>query len=144
MIIARLVVLFIFVLVLLMLNIPQIEKNNFLIVKLYIFIGIFIFEFVTSLLVAFYKKQLFNANKVAKDSLMSALVGVVAYSIYNDIIFFNHSDIISNKYGSTANSIAISATIVFFMVVKYFLEYMFINESPYINDQLNNIYIKRD
>ena len=142
MIFSRLIILFIFVLVLLILNIPQAQKNNLLIIKLYIFIGIFIFEFVTSLLISFTNKQLFNTNKVAKDSLLSSLVAVVAYSIYNDMTVFNNC--IDSEYNTISNNIAISAIIVFFMIIKYFLEYIFINESPHINDHLNNIYFSQN
>lgn len=142
MIFRQLIILFIFVLVLLILNIPQAKKNNSLIIKSYIFIGIFMFEFITSLLTSVISKRLFNTNKVAKDSLMSSLVAVVAYSIYNDITFFDYS--INSEYNSIANHFAISIFIVFFMAIKYFLEYIFIIESPNIDDYLKNIYYNKN
>lgn len=142
-IIIRLIILFIFVFVLLMLNIPQISENNFIMMKLYIFVGIFIFEFIVTVLISYFKRQLFDVGKIAKNSLLSALVATVAYSIYNDITWYNAEQSSSGQFVKGTRSVqnlTISVIITAFMAINYFLDSVFANESPQINDCLNKIY----
>lgn len=81
----KLIILFIFTLTLLILNLPQLSDNDLFKRKIYIFCGLFIFEFVVSVLESFYKKMILNTKQIIKSSLETALLGVISYSLYTDL-----------------------------------------------------------
>jgi hypothetical protein len=137
----HLIILFIFVFVLLMLNIPQIAENSYIKMKLYIFVGIFIFEFIVTIIMTLYKKCIIDIGKIAKNSLQIALIAVVAYSICNDLEW-NDNPLIAN-HDLTAKNLAITVVITAFIVFGYFIEMIFTNGAPHINDCINNIYQKK-
>jgi len=80
----KLIILFIFVYALLLLNILQISDKNIIGKKMYLFVGLFTFEFIISGLAAFYNKTMIDAKKNIKNSLETALIGTLSYSIYLD------------------------------------------------------------
>jgi len=125
------VVLFIFVLVLLMLNIPKIAQNDHIKFKLYLFIGISIFEFIVELMITLHHKQLVNIGKMIKNSLVVALVAVVAYSIYTDL---------SSNDDTIVRNLKISIIIIIFIVAARLFDKIILLISPKMNDCLNTIY----
>ncbi|XWV26500.1 putative orfan [Tupanvirus soda lake] len=135
----HLIILFIFVFALLMLNIPQIERNNYIMMKLYIFVGIFIFEFIVTIILMLFRKCVIDVGKIAKSSLESALVAVVAYSIYNDLVW-NSNPLVEGHDTETIQNLAITVIITAFIAFGYFLEVIFTDKVPGMNDCLNTIY----
>jgi hypothetical protein len=135
----RLVILFIFVFALMMLNIPQIECDNFLKYKLYIFCGIFMFEFIIDIFLAIYKKCIIDINKIIINSLQSALIATVAYAVYNDLIWMS-SPLIKGQDTILTQNLGISVIITLFMALGYFFEMIFVDITPGMNDCLNTIY----
>lgn len=81
----RLVILFIFVLSLLIMNIPNLDDNDNLSKKLYIFCGVFMFEFIISIATTLYNKKIIDIGKIVKYSLQSSLFAALGYSIWSDI-----------------------------------------------------------
>lgn len=135
----HIIVLFIFVLILLMVNIPKIDPNSHIRMKLYIFIGVFVFEFVIRTIFTIFRRCLIDINKIVKNSLQIALIAVVAYSIYNDLVFASNSFIV--KYDdSYVRNLIIALIIVIFIILGYLLEIILTNTSPKMNDCLNTIY----
>jgi len=122
-----------------MLNIPQIGDNNYIKMKLYIFTGIFIFEFMVTLITMIYKRCLINIGKIAQSSLQSALIAVVAYSIYNDLIW-QSNPLVAGHNDKNMQKLAITIIITAFIALGYFIEIALTSTIPGANDCLNTIY----
>lgn len=135
----HLIILFIFVFALLMLNIPQIEHDNFLQYKLYIFVGIFIFEFLISLFTTIYRKCIVNLSKIAKDSLQSALIATIAYAVYNDLVW-QSSPLVAGQVTRQSQNLCVSVLITAFIAIGYFVDIVLSDVTPKMNDCLNTIY----
>lgn len=135
----HLIMLFIFVYVLLLLNIPQIEENSYIKMKLYLFFGVFMFEFIVNIIIALFQRCVINISKISRNSLFSALVAVVGYSIYNDLIW-SSNPLINDQASNTTKKLTITTIIIAFISLGYFIDIMFSNNVPGINDCLNNIY----
>ena len=140
-IIVHLIILFIFVFALLMLNIPHLESNQYIKQKLYIFFGIFLFDLLISIFVTIYRKCIVDIGKVVRNSLLTALIGTIAYSIYNDLTWSN-SKFIPDPNNKVATNLTITIIITGFIAVSYFFEIIFGSTIPKMNDCLNNIYSK--
>ena len=138
-ILVHIIILFIFVFVLLLFNFPQLESNQHIKQKLYIFAGIFIFEFIISLIIAFYKKCIIDFRKIAKNSLQSALLGAIAYSVYNDLVWSNNPWIPLQNNDITKN-LTISILITVFITMGYLFDYVLMGTAATVNDCLNTIY----
>jgi hypothetical protein len=135
----HLIILFIYVFVLLTLNIPQIAHDDYIKMKLYIFVGIFIFEFIVTIILTLLKRCLINVGKIARNSLQSALIAVVAYSIYNDLVWSKNS-LVTGQENSKRENFTITVMITTFIALGYFLEIILTDHIPGINDCLNTIY----
>ena len=127
----HLIILFIYVFALLTLNIPQIATDQYLKTKLYIFGGVFLFEFVVTLIVTIYKKCLVDVARIAKASLLAALVATVGYSIYTDIFTIEKP---------FAQNLSIAIVITASVAIGYLVDGLLTSASPGLNDCLNNIY----
>src|ERR1700733_166819 len=90
-VIIHLLILFIFIVTILILNIPKINEKNNISMKIYIFISIFLFEFFVDIFNTVTKKCVINLNKITRASLQAALIAVVAYSIYIDVLQSSNS-----------------------------------------------------
>lgn len=138
-ILAHLIIIFIFVFTLLMINIPHIERNNYIMMKLYLFVGIFIFEFIIGIITTLIRRCIIDISKITRSSLQTALVAVVAYSIYNDLEW-SANPFIASLNTPVKQNLAISVIIIAFVTIGYFIEMIFTSNVPGINDCLNNIY----
>lgn len=138
----HLVILFIFVFALLMINIPHIAYNEYIKFKLYIFVGIFIFEFIVNIVTAIFKRCLINISRIARNSLQSALIAVIAYSIYNDLVW-SESPLLAGQDTNLIKNLTITVMIIAFIALGYFIEIAFTDRIPGINDCLNTIYQKK-
>ena len=137
-ILVHIIILFIFVYVLLMINIPQIAQNDYIKMKIYIFGGIFIFEFIVALITTIFKKCLINIGKIIKNSLLTALICTIGYSIYNDLAWKSNPLVINQT--TNVQNLTISIIIILFIIFGYFIEILLNNHVPGINDCLNTIY----
>ena len=135
----HLIVLFIFVFALLMINLPKIQPNQHLRMKLYIFIGIFIFEFIVSFVTAIYKKCIINIGKIIRDSLLVAMISIVAYSLYTDLVF-SQNPLVTKYNNQKSQTLLITIVITIFISIAYFIDAVLLNKSPGINDCINRIY----
>lgn len=139
----HLIILFIFVFALLMLNIPKLQHDQYIMNKLYIFFGIFIFEFLVNIFIPIYKKCIVDLGKVVSNSLQTALVGTLAYSIFNDLAW-SQSSIIPDAENKTARNLVITVFITASVAIIYFFQLIFASTVPKANDCLNNIYKNGD
>ena len=141
-ILLHLIILFVFVFALLMFNIPQIQNDQYIKQKLYIFFGIFIFEFLTNIFITVYRKCIVDLRKVVSNSLEAALVATLAYSIFNDLSW-SESSIIPSTDNKIATNLVIAIMITAFLAVTYLLQSFLNKAAPSVNDCLNNIYQKK-
>lgn len=120
-------------------NIPQLEPNNFIGFKIYVFCGIVLFESLCTIFTKMYHQQLVDLVQILKSSLQSGLVAVVAYSIYTDVAYASCS--VPDKIDSfSKENLIITIMIVSAIGIIHATERIFLNLSPKINDELNIIY----
>lgn len=135
----HIVILFIYVYVLLLLNIPQIALDDNIKFKLYIFGGIFLFEFIVNLIITVYKKCIVDIGRIVKNSLYTALVATVAYSVYNDLVWTS-SSLIMDQTNKHVRNMTITVIITAFIALGYFMEIALTDQIPGLNDCINTIY----
>jgi hypothetical protein len=124
----HLVLMLIFIYALLLLNIPGIEYDNYLSRKLYLFFGVFLFEVIIVIILRAYKKCTINMTLIVKNALIVALIAVVGYSIYNDLLLMQ-SPLILNQTSPNIRYLAVSSLIVFLVAICYFIEMLFTSSS---------------
>ena len=138
-IILHLIILFIFVFALLMFNFPQLVSKQHIRLKLYIFAGIFIFEFIIGLTTAIYKKCVIDFSNISRNSLYSALLGVVAYSMYTDLVFASNPWVLAHD-DEVSRNLTISVFVTIAVAANYLFEFILSGTTPKVNDCLNTIY----
>lgn len=93
--------LFIYLYSLFFFQIPNLNDNNPILNKFFIFISVFVFQFSLTIIEKIKKKCKINMKDLITESLYSGFLAVIGYSIYNDLIFMNIIDsssvIVSNK-----------------------------------------------
>lgn len=140
-ILIHIVITFIFVFVLLMLNIPHLQQDAFLKYKLYIFTGVFIFEFCVGIFTAIYKKCIINIGLIVRESLQSALIATLAYGIFNDLVW-SSSPLIRGTNTKFKRNLYMTVVITLFVTLGYFFDIVLSSVSPKANDCLNTVYGK--
>lgn len=133
--IVHVLTLFIFILTILVLNLPQIQDNN-VYVKIYLFCSILVCEFFILLFTSMFHKQVININIIIKKSIYIALISVVAYSICNDLFNYRYNSNLSNDIKATA-------CITIFVLIGLLLDTLVSTLSPQGNDLLNNLYLTK-
>lgn len=131
----HILIIFIFVLALLFLNFPKLQDDDYLKQKLYIFCGLFILEFILSLVTTIYQKCIIDIGKIVRESFQSALLGVVGYAIYTDLVWKGVSWTKDQTY--IVKKLTLSILITALVSGGYLINSFF---SPGLNDCLNTIY----
>ena len=159
----KILIIFIFVFSLLLLNIPQLEKSDRLGHKLYIFCGVFLFEFITVFCTTMYHKRVIDISRMVKQSLQSALIAVVGYSVYVDLSDIREEPVVEpvmppvegqpesqptlpivSDESSLILNLKMTTVIILFISAGYVVDYVFQESKATINDCLNLIYQKTD
>uniref|UniRef100_A0A6C0LRN5 Uncharacterized protein n=1 Tax=viral metagenome TaxID=1070528 RepID=A0A6C0LRN5_9ZZZZ len=138
-VIIHLLILFIFIVTILILNIPKINEKNNISMKIYIFISIFLFEFFVDIFNTVTKKCVINLNKITRASLQAALIAVVAYSIYIDVLQSSNS-FVTHFNSNKSRKIIIAIFITVFLLFNYLIEEILMKVYPKMNDYLNDFY----
>lgn len=132
-------ILFIFIYALLILNIPQIAENSYIKMKLYLFTGIFVFEFVVILISKYVKRCVIDVGKIISDSLKTALLAVIGYSIYTDLIY-SADPLVTKLDTPNGKKLVASIITIVFVFVGYLVGEIFSTKVPEINDCINKLY----
>lgn len=130
--IPELVITFVFVFALLMLNFPQLQYDEVIKQKIYLFTSIFIFYCVGSICILLYQRQIIDIKKILKNSLQTGLLAVVGYSIYRDCEEVSESSVLTN--------LKASVIIIAFVAVGYIFDSLVTNKNSEMNDCLNLLY----
>jgi hypothetical protein len=137
--IVKIIILFVFVFALLSFNFLQINPNEPIKFKIYIFSGIFLFEAISDICMKLYKHQLIDVSQVIKNGLESGLVAIVAYGTYTDLVHM-HNSWMENLDTPNKQNFLMCSLIVFAIALSYLANRVFAKMSPKINDCLNTIY----
>ena len=78
---------FLFMFTILIFRLPNIYDGRFILHKFVIFVSLFCFQFILMLLSKISNKCKIDIVDIMKNSFMTAIYGILGYSIYNDFIF---------------------------------------------------------
>ena len=137
--ITSLVITFIFVFALLMLNFPQLQYDEAIKLKLYLFVSIFVFYFIGHLGMLFFQGHIIDVKKILRSSFQASLLAVVGYSVFRDL---------ESGDGEQGNSFILnlkaSIVVVAFVAVGEVFDWMVDNKNAEINDCLNLLYERKN
>lgn len=83
--------LFVYILAMLYLELPDIKNNDYPLHKLYLFISIFAYYFIVQIIKKIKNKCVIDPFIILQDCLMIALFCVLGYSIYVDFKYWNYT-----------------------------------------------------
>lgn len=92
--------LFVYLIVLFYFRFPDITNNKYIFHKVIIFVSVFVFRFVVELIKKIKNKCKIEPLDILKESLLYALLNVVGYSIYVDLMYMN----VCSDYNININS----------------------------------------
>lgn len=125
--------LFAYIIVLLYFKLPDVINNNYLTHKLYLFVAIFAYHYVISLIKKIKHNCKINANIILKHSLTMSLYAILGYSIYVDLLFMDWSkdyfgDI--NEVNPIKRYFVITLIIVTFITLIQMVGMLFLTDIP--------------
>jgi hypothetical protein len=121
-----------------MLNFPQLQYDEVLKQKLYLFVSIFVFYFIGNLGMLFYQGHIVDVKKILKSSFQAGLLAVVGYSVFRDL---ENND--AGQGNSFILNLKASIVVVAFVAVGKVFDWMVINKNAEINDCLNLLYERK-
>ena len=66
------------------------DRKNAIHYKIYIFLFIFIFNFIFQILSFLINKNKINIGEIIETSINNSLLAVIAYDVYNDLLYNNY------------------------------------------------------
>ena len=97
----NLLFLFVYIFISLIIGVPG-TGNNILKNKLFLFCGIFLYQFIVEFMVKFSKNESIVFNNILKKSLYNAGISIFGYSIYIDLITMKYLTKIDNTFTKSA------------------------------------------
>jgi len=116
----KIIILFAFIFLLLVFNIPKLADNHYFGKKLYLFVGLFVFEFIITTLNAYHNNITIDTKKTIRNSILTALVGVISYSLYLD--FWENRNMEIDTKQNLMTSIVITIGITFGYLIDNMLK----------------------
>jgi uncharacterized protein with PQ loop repeat len=109
---------YIFLITLLYMKLPDIDNDNYIEHKIYIFLSIFVFGFMLQTIKRIRSKCVVKTEDMLFDSFKTAVAGILGYSIYTDLIHMESTkEYFENLGHSVINKIAIVALIIVAFIV---------------------------
>lgn len=140
--IGQMILTFIFMVILVSYNIPSIPRNSLIQFKIYLFVGIFLFEFVSGIMAKMYHKEIVDTERIVKKSIQSGLLGVIAYAIYNDTQIEDRKTISLPDDSINGENLVLSLFITIGMAIGYGTDHLLMVLSPDLNDRLDKVYAR--
>jgi hypothetical protein len=140
--IGQMIMTFIFMVILVSYNIPSIPRNSLIQFKIYLFVGIFLFEFVSGIMTKMYHKEIIDTERIVKKSIQSGLLGVIAYAIYNDTQIEDRKTISLPDDSINGENLVLSLFITIGMAIGYGTDHLLMVLSPDLNDRLDKVYAR--
>jgi len=106
---------FIYLLIMLYARVPNIDDENFIKHKMYLFACIFLFDIVLQTMKRIKSKCIIKMGNVLFDSLKTATAGIIGYSIYTDLLNMDFD--MGNDRGRLYRLTIVALTIVTFITL---------------------------
>lgn len=91
------IIIFLFIVLVISMNIPNTDKSNYILNKVYLFLGITILQIIILLVDKMSNKCKTSNKEIIREATRYGLLAVVGYSFYVDVIF---SPTLSEKYAA--------------------------------------------
>lgn len=120
-ILVNILFLIIFLFIMFYFNLPDMNNNNYIMHKIALTIGLFIFQFILLLISKIKNKCKIDICEITLDSLQVALSGFVAYTFYTDYIYKNklvpyaH---MNKNYHNLIVAIIITLSVMFIKIIR--------------------------
>lgn len=112
---------YLYLITLLYMKLPDINNDSYIEHKFYIFLSIFVFDFMLQTIKRVRSKCVVRTEDILFDSFKPAVAGVIGYSIYTDLIHMENTKDYFDQLGQSAvKKIAVIALIIvaFIILVK--------------------------
>lgn len=117
---------FIFMFLILFYKIFDINDKNYLLHKVIIFVALFCYQYVVLLMSKFKNGCKIDYNEILKQSVETATVGIIGYSIYNDLQYADIpgvSEVADDKIKYIYIAVIITLTLTFVNSIKLLFGY---------------------
>ena len=127
---------FIFMFLSLIIGVPGSSENNLLKNKLLLFCGFFIFQIVINSVTSTQKNCNTNISNIFNDSLFVALLSIIGYSIYIDLVTMKSTQYLISPYlqNNHLSSLLITGIVVSFIFLVKILQIVFIGNEKCSNN----------
>ena len=127
---------FIFMFLALIIGVPGSSKNNLLKNKLLLFCGFFIFQIVINSVTNTQKNCNTNISNIFNDSLFVALLSIIGYSIYIDLVTMKATQNLISPYlqNNHLSSLLITGIVVSFIFFVKIFQIVFIGKEQCANN----------
>lgn len=121
---------FAFVIMLFALKMPSIEDDNYIRHKLFIFTGIFMFDFMLQTVKKLRSKCNIKTETILFNSLKTAMFGIIGYSLYTDLIHMEDTKDYFNllEYSFSKKIVLVTIMIVAFITLMKVLEIVLLSK----------------
>lgn len=131
--------LFIFIYSMLFFKIPDIETDNYIYHKLIFFVTIFLFTFISQILMKLRNNCKIIASEIFNRSLEVAISGLIGYSLYIDLTIMESTKEYMTSYSKYILYLMIALTIVLFIgIVKIARVVFSYNENDCVKNTYDN------
>lgn len=127
---------FIFMFLSLIIGVPGSSENNLLKNKLLLFCGFFVFQIVVNSITNTQKRCNSNISNLFNDSLFVALLSIIGYSIYIDLVTMKSTQNLVFPYlqNSHLSSLLITGIVVSFIFLVKVFQIVFIGKEECNNN----------
>ena len=127
---------FIFMFLALLIGVPGSSENNLLKNKLLLFCGFFIFQIVINSVTNTQKNCNTNISNIFNDSLFVALLSIIGYSIYIDLVTMKATQNLISPYlqNNHLSSLLITGIVVSFIFFVKIFQIVFIGKEQCANN----------
>ncbi|VVU95051.1 hypothetical protein CPAV1605_776 [seawater metagenome] len=119
---SKLIIFFIFLFLSILSGLTGKDNNNIIKNKLFLFTGVFIFQFILNLIDEYKKRNRYRTiklNDILIDSVQVSAMAIIGYSVYVDLLLMPSTHNFIKPYigNKVKNSASISCVILFFVSV---------------------------
>jgi tellurite resistance protein TehA-like permease len=106
----------------------NIDDNDIIKQKLYLFAAVFLFEFIFTILINIYRKCPIQIGKTTRHSIQTALVAIVGQSLYYELLLTN-SPLLPQYDDARSKYLIMSIVIICLISLSYLIELGLTNYS---------------
>lgn len=99
------------------------DRHNAIAYKIYLFLFVFIIQFLFQIFTNLIHSQKINIDEIVETAINNALLSVIAYDVYNDLVYNNYF----KTYNSQQKILILILLIIGFMTAIKFLQLLISN-----------------